>query len=179
MNDLEEVEKIENPEVTEIEPKDMSVSEMIKKSKQILDDVSTNVKAVTGGNQFHNIEVDDVSDRICTVKFLFNKEVIYQFDLFKVESPSEIKNLDTSQNTKYIKMKNIYNNFNKFIPKNPRKLGDFFKMYGLIRYVFSKTYIPISEKTTEDDIVVTFENKISNYIHNARIRKFEIQIDRG
>lgn len=108
--------------------------------------------------------------KICTVKFLFDKKIAYRLDLFT--------HPEREEGRKVIEVKNCYNNFNDVVPTSPKRVGDFFKLVGVIRYVFPTTLFPIGEKTTEDSVVVTLENQFNQYIKAGKIKGMEIKIDR-
>lgn len=110
------------------------------------------------------------SRRICTIKFLFDKKIGYRFDIYT--------HPDRVDNKRVVEIKNIYNMFNEVVPELPKRLGDFFKFVGVIRYVFPTTMFPIGDEASEDSVVVTIENNFNNYIEVGKIKGMEIKIDK-
>lgn len=121
-------------------------------------------------NVVNNLNNGNGARKICTVKFLFDKKIAYRLDLFT--------HPEREEGRKVIEVKNCYNNFNDVVPTSPRRVGDFFKLVGVIRYVFPTTLFPIGDDTTEDSVVVTLENQFNQYIKAGKIKGMEIKIDK-
>lgn len=110
------------------------------------------------------------SRKICTVKFLFNNVIAYRFDLYT--HPEKV------DGSKVVELKNAYNNFHGVVPEKTKLIGDFFKLVGVIKYVFPTVYIPIGDDVNEDSMVITIENNINQYIKMGKIKGMEIKVDR-
>ena len=108
--------------------------------------------------------------KICTVKFLFDEKIGYRFDLYT--HPERVND------KRVVELRNIYNMFNEVVPELPKRVADFFKFVGVIRYVFPTTMFPIGDNATEDSVVVTIENNFNQYIKSAKIKGMEIKIDK-
>ena len=166
--DVDESELKEVPATTEDTPtEEISAADALAKARELLGNVSDdklkevmqNLEAATNGSR-----------KICTVKFLFDGKIGYRFDLYT--HPERVNN------KKVIEIKNAYNMFNEVVPEIPKRLGDFFKFVGVIRYIFPTTMFPIEDDVTEDSVVVTIENNFNDYISTGKIKCMQIKIDR-
>ena len=109
---------------------------------------------------------DEEQKKICSFEFLYKKEVIYKFNLYTMPGVEP----------KSVEMKDIYNYF-RSKPVDNKELGNFFKMFGLIRYVFNDIVITIGDAAVQD-IIDIFKTTIENYIKIAKIKHFEVEIKR-
>lgn len=164
--DAREDEVREVPEVVDKEP-EVNAEQVLEQAKNLLSTIKDDKIKDTMKDL-----VDAVSGarRICTVKFLFDGKIGYRFDIYT--HPERVND------KRVVELKNVYNMFNEVVPEIPKRLGDFFKFVGVIRYVFPTTMFPIGEDTNEDSVVVTIENNFNNYIDTGKIKGMSIKIDK-
>jgi hypothetical protein len=162
----------------------------IKEAPEVIDKDGTPINAADAGTLLNkakdllsNISDDKIKDamkdledavngarRICTIKFLFDTKIGYRFDIYT--HPERVNG------KRVVEIKNVYNMFNEVVPELPKRLGDFFKFVGVIRYVFPTTMFPIGDEASEDSVVVTIENNFNDYIKTGKIKGMEIKIDK-
>ena len=164
-NEIKEAPEVLDKDGTPLNPTDVNAA--LEQAKSLLSNISNDkIKDAVK-------ELEDVvkgARKICTVKFLFDKKIGYRFDIYT--------HPDRVNDKRVVEIKNVYNMFNEVVPEAPKRLGDFFKFVGVIRYVFPTTMFPIGEDTSEDSVVVTIENNFNNYIDCAKIKGMEIKIDK-
>lgn len=145
----------------------INVNDTIEKARELLSGIPDD-KIQDAVKEFN--DAINGARRICTVKFLFDGKIGYRFDIYT--HPERVNG------KRVVELKNIYNMFNEVVPDVPKRVADFFKFVGVIRYVFPTTMFPIGDKSTEDSVVVTIENNFNQYIKAAKIKGMEIKIDK-
>ena len=101
---------------------------------------------------------------------LFNAAgtTVFRFDIFYKEYAS---------NSGTIEYKNIVDNFDSVRPTNVNELKEFFAMFGIIRWNFPKTVIPVN--TNVLGALLKIESLINEHIKSAGIKKghYEFRVE--
>jgi hypothetical protein len=168
--DIPEEDVVETPEVIDKDGNPVnapSVSELLDKTKSLLSGIDdASIKNAVKDFQ----DAVNGARRICTCKFLFDGKIGYRFDIYT--------HPERENDKRVVELKNVYNMFNEVVPEVPKRVGDFFKFVGVIRYVFPTTLFPIGDEVTEDSVIVTIENNFNQYSKAGKIKGMEIRIDK-
>lgn len=104
----------------------------------------------------------------CARLFNFDRTTVFRFDIFYKEY---------AKDSGTIEYRNIVDNFNSVRPTKPNELKEFFAMFGIIRWNFPTTVLPVNTNVLE--ALLKIECLINEQIIKAGIKKgrYEFRVE--
>ena len=155
--DVDITENVEEPVVNE-EPEVVEPEPEVVVPDEVLD------------NEPKVPESDGFKRTACARLFNAAGTTVYRFDIF-------YKEYKTNDGT--IEYRNIIDNFNAVRPQKVNELKEFFAMFGIIRWNFPTTVVPVNTNVLE--ALLKIECLINEQIKSAGIKKnhYQFRVDTG